>query len=89
MQTIIAFDVSMGKSYMVIYQDGQCTEEREIQHNKEDFQTLSASIQSFFVRDTQYPEIVFEATGMYSKVLESFMQANQYPYYLLNPLEAK
>lgn len=89
MQTIIAFDVSMGKSYMVIYQGGQCIEEREIQHNKEDFQTLSVSIQSFFVRDGQYPEIVFEATGIYSKVLESFMQTNQYPYYLLNPLEAK
>ncbi|TDR50946.1 hypothetical protein DFP96_11644 [Listeria rocourtiae] len=31
MQTIIAFDVSMGKSYMVIYQHGQCVEEKEIQ----------------------------------------------------------
>ncbi|EUJ42250.1 transposase IS116/IS110/IS902 family protein [Listeria rocourtiae FSL F6-920] len=41
------------------------------------------------MRDGQYLEIVFEATGVYSKVLESFMQANQSPYYLLNPLEAK
>lgn len=40
MQTIIAFDVSMGKSYMVIYQNGQCVEEKEIQHNKKDFQAL-------------------------------------------------
>lgn len=89
MQTIIAFDVSMGKSYMVIYQNGQCVEEKEIQHNKKDFQALHVTIQSLFMRYGQYPEIVFEATGVYSKVLESFMQANQYPYYLLNPLEAK
>ncbi|WP_243285284.1 IS110 family transposase [Listeria seeligeri] len=41
------------------------------------------------MRYGQYPEIVFEATGIYSQVLESFMQANQYPYYLLNPLAAK
>ncbi|MBC1422202.1 IS110 family transposase [Listeria seeligeri] len=39
--------------------------------------------------DDQYPEIIFEVTSIHSKVLESFMQANQYPYYLLNPLETK
>ncbi|EUJ48957.1 hypothetical protein DFP96_11838 [Listeria rocourtiae] len=47
MQTIIAFDVNMGKSYMVIYQHGQCIEEKEIQHNREDFQALQVTIQSF------------------------------------------
>ncbi len=89
MQTIIPFDVSMGKSYMVIYPNGQCIEEREIRHNKEAFHALYVNIQSLFVRYGQYPEIVFEATGIHSKVLESFMQANQYPYYLLNPLASK
>lgn len=32
---------------------------------------------------------MFEATGIYSRQLERFMQDNQYTYCLLNPLEAK
>ena len=35
------------------------------------------------------PHIVFEATGVYSRQLERFMQDNWYTYCLLNPLEAK
>ncbi|EAE8346585.1 transposase [Listeria monocytogenes] len=73
MQTIMAFDVSIWKRYMVIYQNGQCAEEQEIQHNKKDVQALQGNIESLFVGDGQYPEIVFEATGIYSKVKESMM----------------
>ncbi|CUB08978.1 Transposase IS116/IS110/IS902 family protein [Bacillus cereus] len=35
------------------------------------------------------PHIVFEATGVYSRQLERFMQDNKFEYFLLNPLEAK
>ncbi len=49
---------------------------KKTQHNKKDFQALHVNIQSLVVRVGQYPETVFEATSIYSKVLESFMQAN-------------
>lgn len=35
------------------------------------------------------PEIVFEATGVYSRRLQALLDNNSYPYTRLNPLEAK
>ncbi|HEM5485207.1 TPA: IS110 family transposase, partial [Streptococcus suis] len=35
------------------------------------------------------PEIVFEATGVYSRRLQAFLEDNGYAYTRLNPLEAK
>ena len=35
------------------------------------------------------PEIVFEATGVYSRRLQALFEANSYAYTRLNPLEAK
>lgn len=35
------------------------------------------------------PEIVFEATGVYSRRLQAFLENNDYAYTRLNPLEAK
>ena len=42
---VIAFDVSMGKSYMVIYNaQKQCIFESEINHSKPDFEELQKRI---------------------------------------------
>lgn len=90
MKHVIAFDVSMGKSYMVIYNiQKQCVFESEIKHTKPDFKKLQEKIHKLTDETGESPEIVFEATGIYSRQLERFMQNNQYTYYLLNPLEAK
>lgn len=35
------------------------------------------------------PEIIFEATGIYSRGLEAFLKNNDFVYTRLNPLEAK
>ena len=35
------------------------------------------------------PEIIFEATGVYSRRLQAFLEENGYAYTRLNPLEAK
>ncbi len=35
------------------------------------------------------PEIIFEATGVYSRRLQSFLDEHGYAYTRLNPLEAK
>lgn len=90
MKHVIAFDVSMGKSYMVIYNaQKQCVFESEIKHSKPDFKKLQEKILKLTDETGESPKIVFEATGIYSRQLERFMQNNQYTYCLLNPLEAK
>ncbi|PQZ52969.1 IS110 family transposase [Bacillus sp. MYb209] len=90
MKHVIAFDVSMGKSYMVIYNvQKQCVFESEIKHTKPDFKKLQEKIHKLTDETGESPEIVFESTGIYSRQLERFMQNNQYTYCLLNPLEAK
>ncbi|MDY0855587.1 IS110 family transposase [Bacillus thuringiensis] len=90
MKHVIAFDVSMGKSYMVIYNaQKQCVFESEIKHSKPEFEKLQEKIYELTDKTGEFPEIVFESTGIYSRQLERFMQDNQYTYCLLNPLEAK
>ena len=82
---VIALDVSNGRSYCVLYQDRVCQFEGEIKHNKVGFIEMLDLINTC----ESIPEIVFEATGIYSRVIESFCQDNNLRYYLLNPLEAR
>ncbi len=45
MKHVIAFDISMGKSYMVIYNaQKQCVFESEIKHSKPEFKKLQEKI---------------------------------------------
>lgn len=89
MKHVIAFDVSMGKSTMVIYnQYRQCEVEKEIDHNRPSFEQLHETLRTLTHQDGQAPEIVFEATGVYSKPLERFFQDFDYSYCRINPLEA-
>lgn len=90
MNHVIAFDVSMGKSYMVVYNAlKKCETEKEIQHNRQELFELKKLIEELTDSYGTQPQIVFEATGVYSKPLERFMRENGYSYFLLNPLEAK
>jgi transposase len=90
MKHVIAFDVSMGKSYMVIYNcDRVCIFEGEIRHTRSHFEKLYDHIMDLTQKDGQAPGIVFEATGVYSRPLERFMQESGFSYCLLNPLESK
>ena len=90
MKHVIAFDVSMGKSYMVVYNAlKKCLLEKELKHTRPDFEELSMLIEDLIIGYGEQPHIVFEATGIYSRPLERFMRENKYTYCLLNPLEAK
>lgn len=82
---VLALDVSMRKSYAVIYHETTCLFEQEILHDKPYFCQLLQEIYALPER----PQIVFEATGVYSRVIETFCQKNHFDYCLLNPLEAK
>ena len=86
---VVAFDVSMGKSMMVIYnQQRKCILEKEIKHSRSSFEHLHQLLQELLQEDGQAPEIVFEATGVYSKPLEKFFRDFGYRYCRINPLEA-
>ncbi len=85
MATIVALDVSKGKSFYVMYQEMTCLYEGEITHTKSGSQELHALIKNL----PEVPEIVFESTGIYSRPVETFCQKNQLIYYVLNPLQAK
>lgn len=90
MNHVIAFDVSMGKNYMVIYNAEQrCEFEGVIQHNQLHFKKLLEQIVMITERTREVPGIVFEATGVYSGQLERLFRDNNLPYTKLNPLEAK
>jgi transposase len=90
MKHVIAFDVSMGKSYVVIYNGvKKCIFEGEIKHTKPEFEKLRERINELIEGYGEQPNIVFESTGVYSRQLERFMQENNYSYCVLNPLEAK
>ena len=85
MGTVMALDVSMGKSYKVVYDGQQCLSEGEVIHSQVGFQSLLDEIRT--LPDDMM--LVFEATGIYSKPVETFCRKNQLHYCLLNPLAAK
>lgn len=85
MATVVALDISKGKSFYVVYQEMTCLYEGELVHVKSEFHALLELIKSL----PEIPEIVFESTGVYSRSVETFCQKNQLDYYLLNPLQAK
>ena len=86
MGIVVALDVSMGKSYKVVYDDQRCLSEGEVIHSQAGFQDLLNEIRTLPEEDLM---LVFESTGIYSKPVETFCQNNQLRYCLLNPLAAK
>lgn len=89
MKHVIALDVSKGKSTFAIYDRyKQCELEGELTHTRIDFERLHHRIEEMTVLDKQAPEIVFEATGIYSKPLEKFLATKGHTYCCMNPLEA-
>lgn len=82
MSDVIAHDVSMGKSYVVWYRKNTCLAEFQLIHSKPGFSRLLRLVKSAI-----QPIIYFEATGVYSRVVERFCIVNHLRYCLLNPLE--
>ena len=79
---VIAFDVSMGKSIMVIYDKYQrCVYEGELEHTVAGFESLKERIEAVREVEGRTPEIVFEATGVYSQGLERFLQDENYSFF--------
>lgn len=84
MEFIFGIDVSKSSSNVAILVDGQPIKQFKINNNVEGFKTLDEQLGSF-----KEPLIIFEATGIYSRRLENYLQQADYPYTRINPLRAK
>lgn len=79
MKHVMAFDASMGKSYLVLYNaDRHCEFEGEIRHTRSDFETLHTCIKKVIEQDGEQPSIFLKPRVHYSRQLEHFMRDNQY-----------
>lgn len=82
MSDVIALDVSMGKSYCVWYRRKVCLREFSLFHTKVGFHSLLTLVNSAID-----PVIYFEATGVYSRVIQHFCELHHFKFCRLNPLE--
>lgn len=85
MRTIIGLDVSKNKANVAVLQDLNIVQEFSFATDILGLQQLKQLI----VALGGNAEIVFEATGVYSRRLEYFFQQNGLMYHILNPLAAK
>lgn len=84
MRTVFGIDVSKSNSVVAIFVNREKVNGYSISNDFIGFSRLLEDLKT--VLD---PEIVFEATGVYSRRLQAFLENNGYPYVRLNPLEAK
>lgn len=83
---VLALDVSKGKSYVVLYEEQLCINEFEIYHTQDGFSYLKQIVDKLGKDEL---EVVFEATGVYSQPIETFMVREGITFCKLNPLLAK
>lgn len=84
MRTIIGLDVSKASAKLSVAVDGKTTYDGDVTLDAIGIQSLKSIIQSY-----DGVEVVFEATGVYSRRLEKYLIDNSILYHILNPLVAK
>ena len=84
MQVTFGIDVSKSTS-TVCELIGESKNELTITNNRPGFIQLLHELTAF----SKHPQIIFEATGVYSRTLQSFLEDYGYDYVILNPLKAK
>lgn len=84
MEYIFGIDVSKTTSNVAISVDNQVVNEFKINNDNAGFELLYEEIKHAYK-----PLIVFEATGIYSRRLENFLQQINQPFSMVNPLRAK
>lgn len=84
MRTIIGLDVSKASAKLSVAVDGKTTYDGDVTLDAIGIQSLKSIIQSY-----GGVEVVFEATGVYSRRLEKYLIDNSILYHILNPLVAK
>ncbi|WP_079395714.1 IS110 family transposase [Streptococcus suis] len=84
MRVVFGIDVSKASSEVAILVNGEKVHGYTISNDAIGFARLLGDL-----RTVHKPEIIFEATGVYSHRLQTFLEDNGYAYTRLNPLEAK
>ena len=84
MRTVFGIDVSKARSDVAILVNGEKVHDYTIPNDALGFSRLFHDL-----KQVVQPEIIFEATGIYSRRLEAFLKNNNFAYTRLNPLEAK
>ena len=84
MRVVFGIDVSKASSEVAILINGEKVHGYTIPNDAIGFNRLLGDLKT-----VHQPEIVFEATGVYSRRLQAFFEDNSYAYTRLNPLESK
>ncbi|GAK31350.1 transposase [Weissella oryzae SG25] len=84
MRTVLGIDVSKSKSNLcLVSDDGEIITEKKICNDLNGFEVIKSLFSEFT------PEVIFEATGVYSRKLQYFLELNGIAYTCVNPLKAK
>ena len=84
MRVVFGIDVSKASSEVAILVNGEKVHGYTIPNDAIGFNRLLGDLKT-----VHEPEIVFEATGVYSRRLQAFFEDNSYAYTRLNLLESK
>lgn len=84
MRAVFGIDVSKASSEVAILVNGEKVHGYTMPNDSLGFNQLLGDLKT-----VHNPEIIFEATGVYSRRLQAFLEDNGYAYTRLNPLEAK
>ena len=84
MQVVFGIDVSKATS-TVCELIGESKNELTITNDLPGFTLLLKDLAAF----SKQPQIIFEATGVYSRRLQAFLEDYDYDYVIINPLKAK
>ena len=84
MRAVFGIDVSKASSEVVILVNSEKVHDYSMPNDAIGFSRLLKDLNT-----VSNPEIIFEATGVYSRRLQAFLVENGYAYTRLNPLEAK
>ena len=84
MRTVFGIDVSKHTINLAIVVNKVKVDELKLTLDRPGLDDLLKLLKSF-----HQPEVVFEATGIYSRTLQHFLDCNKFNYTMLNPLTAK
>lgn len=84
MNVFFGIDVSKARSNVCIL-IGDSKSEFEITNDRFGFNDLLKALKTF----REHPQIIFEATGVYSRRLQAFLEDYGYDYVVINSLKAK
>ena len=84
LKTVFGIDVSSRKSNVCIMVNDQKVDDYAISNDMVGFNQLLDDL-----KQVTKPQIIFEATGVYSRRLQAFLDMHELRYVMMNPLEAK